>query len=140
MSANLDLVRSIYADWERGDYSGSDWADPEIEFVFGTGEEGLLPGIRTGLAGMADAYREWLGAWEGAHSEADKFRELDRKRVVVLDRRSGRGKKSGLDISSRGATLFHVCEGKVTRLVVYGSRDRAFADLGLTPEDPATSP
>jgi len=37
VSANLDVVRSIYAAWGRGDYSSAEWADPEIEFAFADG-------------------------------------------------------------------------------------------------------
>ena len=62
MSENLDLVRSIYADWERGDFSSVAWADPEIEFV--RVSDLLGRESRTGLAGMAAGSRDFLHAWE----------------------------------------------------------------------------
>jgi ketosteroid isomerase-like protein len=135
-SANLDLVRSIYADWTRGDFSSAEWADPEIEYVIlGSG---IFPSVRTkGLAGPREAARSNIEVWEELRIEAEQYRELDGERALVLDHRSGRGKHSGMEIEQfgpSGAHLFHVRQGKVTRLVVYDDRDRALADLGLTPE------
>jgi ketosteroid isomerase-like protein len=133
-SANLELVRSICAAWERGDFSSTEWAHPEIEFVIA---DGPSPGSWAGLAGMAEGYRDWLSAWEEWRGEAEEFRELDSERVLVLDRRSGRGKTSGLELGqmrTQGAALLHVRDGKVTRLVLYWDRERALADLGLTHE------
>jgi hypothetical protein len=37
-------------------------------------------------------------------------------------------------IGAQGAGLFHVRGGRVTRLVIYGEREHALADLGLGPE------
>jgi hypothetical protein len=40
-------------------------------------------------------------------------------------------------MQSKSANLFHVGGGKVSRVVVYLDRERAFADLGLAPEGKA---
>jgi ketosteroid isomerase-like protein len=130
-SANTDLVRSIFAAWERGDFSSAEWAHPEIEFEVA---DGPTPGSWTGLAGMAEGVRDGLNAWEGLRQGADEYRELDGERVLVLFHFSARGKASGLEagqMRTEGATLFHLSGGKVIRLVHYWNRERALADLGL---------
>jgi ketosteroid isomerase-like protein len=130
-STNLDLVRSIYAGWERGDFSSAEWAHPEIEYVIADGPN---PGRWTGLAGMAAGFRDPMSTWEHARTEVDEYRQLDEERVLVLVRRHGRGKGSGLEFGqmrTKGALLFRLCGGEVTRFVYYWDRERAFADLGL---------
>jgi ketosteroid isomerase-like protein len=132
--ANLDLVRSIYAAWEDGDYSSVEWAHPEIEYGIADGPD---PGSWTGLAEAGQGFRHLLSAWEDARFEAEAYRELGGERVLVLYHRSGRGKRSGLEleqIRTQGASLFHIRDGRVTRLIIYWDADRALADLGLAPE------
>ena len=133
MSENLDLVRSIFADWERGDYSSVTWAHPDIEYVVA---DGPAPGSWNGLTGMTEAWRGLASAWEELRVLAAEYLALDDERVLVLLDNSGRGKTSGIDLHEvrGGANLFHVRHGKVTRYVIYWDRDRALADLGLAPE------
>ena len=111
MSENLDLVRSIYADWERGDFTRTAWAHPEIEFV---------------SVSSLETYR----------TTGHDYRRLDEERILVFVAHTGRGRSSGLEVADLGdlgqpAALFHLRDGRVTRLVVYTSRERAFSDLGL---------
>ncbi|MEX2252575.1 MAG: nuclear transport factor 2 family protein [Thermoleophilaceae bacterium] len=130
-SKPLDLVRSIQAAWERGDFSSADWAHPEIEYEI---VEGPSPGRWTGLAGMAAAFGDILQAWEHWRVEADQYRELDEERVLVLQHFAARGKASGLDtgpLATEVASVFEVRDGKVTRLVQYWGWELAFAELGL---------
>src|SRR2546421_9779738 len=131
MSANLDLVRSIVAAWERGDFGSADWAHAEIEYTM---VGGVGDGTWRGPSAMAQRWGQWLSAWDELRVEAEEYRELDRERVLALVRTIGRGRTSGMDIAQthvKGAVLFCLDDGKVARLVQYWDRDRAVSDLGL---------
>ena len=131
MSDNLDLVRSIYADWERGEFRRVEWARQDIEWA---DVDGLSPGRVTGLQAMAARWRDFVSDWGDFRAEAEEYRELDDERVLALHRFSGRGKTSSVEVGPTGASgacLFHVANGKVTKLLLYSNRARALADLGL---------
>jgi hypothetical protein len=50
--------------------------------------------------------------------------------------RAGQGERTWIHgATGEGAALFHIQDEKVTRLLVYIDRGRAFADLGLSAED-----
>jgi ketosteroid isomerase-like protein len=131
---NVELVRSIYAAWERGDFSSTDWAHPEIVF-----ESFGFDSVRTtGVRAMGRWWRDWMSVWEGYRATADEFRELDDGRVVVLMRHGGRGKTSGVeveDMMKSGVNVFDIRDGTVVRLALYWDREHALADLGLVPDD-----
>src|SRR6476469_1061080 len=95
MSANLDLVRSMYADWERGDWSASGWADPEMVLVIVDQPEAREA---NGIAAVAAAWRDFLGAWEGYRVEAREYRQLRDGRVLVLFQAFGASRAAGLDL------------------------------------------
>lgn len=129
---NVEIVRSIFAAWEQGDYSSAEWAHRDIEFVYADGPD---PGSWKGLEAMAKANRNWLQAWEEVWQVGEEFRDIDDGRVLVLHHFRARGKKSGLDLEhlrGEGAAIFQLRGGKVTRLVHYYERTRALEAVGLS--------
>ena len=135
-SANVELVRSLVADWERGEYAATEWAHPGIEYVQA---DGPTPGRWTGVAEMGRAWGDWLsGAFEDWRVVLDEVRELDDTRVLTLGRFFGRGKTSGLELGdglgTRGASLFEIEDGRVAKLVIYWNQERALAVARLASE------
>ena len=106
---SMDLVRSIQAAWERGDYTSRPVGTPRYR---ARDRRRTTLGRWTGSCrdgGCLAAY--FLGAWEEYRVEADEYRELDGERVLVLVHRSGRGRASGVELAEmpgQGANLFRI--------------------------------
>ena len=123
---NVEVVREIYRLWEGGDFSSSEWADPDIEFVSGAGPE---EAVHRGIEAMAEAWREWLSAWEDFKVEPREFIEAGDD-VLVLTEFRGRGKASGISVDAMpGGSLLTFRDGKVVRLATYTDRAKALEAL-----------
>jgi hypothetical protein len=77
-------VRAICAAWERGDFSSAAWAHAEIEWVL---PDGVQPGSSTGVAGMAQGWREFVTAWEEYRLDVE---DPGNRYISCRTRRAGR--------------------------------------------------
>jgi ketosteroid isomerase-like protein len=131
MSENLDVVRSIYANWERGDYSSTEWAHPDIEFCMIDGPE---PGRWSGVTAMGAAWQRVLSGFVGFGTAGTRYEELKDGRVLAFTRFTGQAKLSGLDLSRMPgdqAAIFDIRNGRVTRIALHWDTGRLRDDLGL---------
>jgi ketosteroid isomerase-like protein len=125
---NADLIRPIYEEWGRGNFS------PNFEVYahdmeWGWSEE--FPGLAGVYADSSDPNPRllaWLSEWEEWRAVAEEFLEFG-DWVVVLASYRGRGRGSGVEITQNGAHVFKLRDGKVVRLEIFASRERALASV-----------
>jgi hypothetical protein len=110
-SANLDLVRSIYAAWGRGEILPTDptaeLVHPNIEIAVVDGPE---PSSRKGMAAATPGIEGFLASGTTFASKQIEYRELDDERVLVLSRVIGRGARS----RGRPCSAQRACSTSVT--------------------------
>ena len=124
---NVQIVRRVYEQWSRGDFSGGDAFHPEVEF-----EMVDWPGRdrSRGLGEMREAWLASLSAWDDFRAEPTAFMEND-PHVVVLTHVTARGKGSGAAVKADTATLRTIESGKVVRLALHWSPADALEAAGL---------
>ena len=108
---NLELVRSIYADWELGDWGSATWAHPDIAYVM-VDEPGSH--VYVGLAEMARAWRSFLSAWEDYRIEPVEYRLLDGERVLVSCARTAAASPAASSSTTAPAAAARTCSISAT--------------------------
>ena len=124
---NVEIVRSIYERWEKGDFSATEWAAPDIDFTTADQRGG------SGTDVMANIWGDLLQTMDDFAVVPDQFLEVGDDRVLVLARFRGRGRGSGAPVRDLfGGSLFTLNqEGKVVRLTLFTDRERALEAAGL---------
>ena len=129
---NIDVLRSIYAEWSRGNWRPKfDVYAPDMEW--GWSEE--FPeqaGVYRDPAERNRRLHEWLSPWEYWRAEAEEYIEHGDD-VVAVCRYRGRGKGSGVEVDTRGAHVWKLRDGKVVRLEVFADIAKAMESCGIAP-------
>src|SRR5262249_8059020 len=127
---NVELLRPVYAEWGRGNWSPTFGIyDASMEW----GWSGEFPGVAGGYHDPATPnprLREWLSPWEHWECVAEKFISHG-DCVVVLARYNGRGKGGGVPVSVEGAHVWRMRDGKAIRLEIFADRTTALESVGL---------
>jgi ketosteroid isomerase-like protein len=130
---NIEALRPVYAEWGRGNWKPRfDVYADDMEWGWSDEFPDSLEGVSADPELASSRLRAWLSPWEDWRCEAEEF-VSNGDFVVVLTRYTGRGKGSGATVDTRGAHLWTLRDGKVRRLEVFSSRDRALAAAGLAP-------
>ena len=136
MSANLDLVRSIFQAWAHGDIERvlSEHFEPTVRLDLS--ENVFNPAVYVGYEEIVRQRREVNDVWEVFEIEVERLFEGDHA-VVAFTHEHGRGGASGVEVDQDTAFLFRLRDGMVSEVRAYRDRDRALADLGRAPEGDA---
>ena len=139
--SNIDLIRPIYDDWGRGHWrTRFEVYDPEMEWGWSSEFLGLA-GVFRDARDPNPRLKAWLSGWEFWRADADEFLVFG-DHVVVLATYHGRGKGSGVEIHQLGAHVFKLRDGKVVRLEIFASREKAIASVqkAIASDEPAGTP
>ena len=125
---NLELVRTVYEGWARGDFrAGADLFAPDFEWK--QRPDAVEPGSHRGPA-IGTALRRILEVWEDYRLEAEEYIDAT-DAVVVVSRARGTARGSGIPLDQRMVVVWRARDGKLVGIEAFGTREEALEAVGL---------
>jgi uncharacterized protein len=126
---NVEIVRRCFEAFQSGDYATAMEAlDREIEYDLTHFPDGR---VYRGHEGVREAFRIWMGTWEGYRQELDELIDAGGDEVIALVRELGRGKGSGIELERPTAGVWTLHKGKAIRIRFYEGRQAALEAVGV---------
>jgi ketosteroid isomerase-like protein len=129
---NLEIVRSAFAAFSRGD----------IEGILRLCDEGIvitqpsdLPGVsreQRGHRGVVEALAIWPEQWDDYRTEILRIAAAPDGKVFAATRTRGRGKQSGIEVAMEFSFVFTVRDAKISEWRLFIHEDQALEAAGLS--------
>ena len=132
---DIELIRSTYAAWNRGDVEGVLGAmreDVEIHPVLG---DVVAADTFRGHAGVRRWYDTVTSTLEGFRVDVERVIEASTGRYLVEVRFSGRGKSSGAPVTLEAAHLITMRSGLAAQLTGYPGWSEGLRAAGIATSD-----
>jgi ketosteroid isomerase-like protein len=96
-------------------------------------DQAAIPGadVHRGLEAVSRHFEQWLDAWEEIEYTTERLLDGG-DRVVVVIRRRGKGKSSGVEVSDQVIHVYTVRSEKIIRFEGFSDKDAALAAAGLS--------
>jgi ketosteroid isomerase-like protein len=127
---NVEIVRRIYAEFERGNFWVGEFFDPDVRIVWSDPMFARSAESR-GLQELTGSLKEFFDAWDGMTATAERIIDVGEQVVVVAVWR-GSGKTSGIDLERRQGLVWTIRNGKAIDVVTYDDPAEALEAAGLS--------
>ena len=128
---NVELVRRLQDDWNRGDMTvDPDKFHPDLEFL---PRRAATEGAYRGLAGLESFVADTADVFETFEFRCE-FADLG-ERVLAWGHIHVRARGSGIETDIEIGGVFEFRDGKVVRWEDFGSKDKALEAVGLSEQD-----
>ncbi|HEY4824572.1 MAG TPA: nuclear transport factor 2 family protein [Solirubrobacteraceae bacterium] len=128
---NVELTRSAFEAFERGDI---DWMQSRCTSDVVIVQPPEIPDAKTyeGSGAIAQMIDDWPKQWEDFRLEVTEIIDVSDDVLVSGTRHTGRGRTSGIELDFEVFYVGHVRDGKMTRMEMFLSRERALQAAGMT--------
>jgi ketosteroid isomerase-like protein len=132
---NVEVVRRFETSWANRNLEAAlECVHDDLEFDW-SDSMGPFVGTYKRRAGLTRFWTDMLEAWERFRPEIEEIIDCGPERLITLDVVRARGKGSGIDMEARGAMLWTVQEGRISRVKMFQTKDEALEAVRLSEQD-----
>jgi ketosteroid isomerase-like protein len=128
---NVEIVRETFDAWNRGDLPAMEaYVDPDWEWRTAQKFPGV-DAVYRGKEGFRQFWSTFREPWESIRAELERVEDLGHGQVLALITFYGKGKGSGVDVTTEYANVATIRDGLWVYAVGYSDWQSALEAAGL---------